>query len=490
MIKLPDLKKISEKNRERTAKRRAKKSAADGESAPAARRARKKRTAAPEARPPRKKSARPKKTITISLPNISRTLSPQGVLYCLFGAVLVVVAAIIIVTAIQNKPAPKPVKPPADETDYSDIKGPEITEEYTYRYDKFGTEAMVEYKDDIEVISFGAVIGYPHDAFASAERRQSFDETCLTPSEFTAILQSLYDKKYIVVSISDIWQEAEAADGSTYMERKPLKVPKGRKPIALVFKGENLSRELADYGFAQQFVQQANGEIWATANRGGHTAASSLINAVTLMDDFVKKHDDFCLNGAKGCIALTGNEGLFGYDTSTANKDNLSRRTAIVYARSIIKQLRKTGWYFGCYTYGGIDIQSSGYTDVISDLTNWVNEVGLLIGSTDIFIYPSEGSGSAAPLRDGDTFEYMQNLGFNIYVSEGTQSSYESLDGQPAVIYTSMNIDGHALRWARDNLMHLFDSAEVFDNVLRPDFLAGFNTKPEDGNNNNGGNSN
>jgi len=427
----------------------------------------------PTVPPTRRRKRRRNRAQSVSLPSLPTNLSPKGLLYSLFGIILLVVVAIGIVTMVQDMPK-KPTGGNDDKIDFGDIEGPKITKSYTYTYDKFGTEAMVEYDGEIEVLSFGPVVGYPHEAFSNAERSKEFDETSLTPAEFTAILQSLYDKKYIVVSMNDIWEEGELTDGTKHMQRKPLKVPKGRIPIVLVFKGENFTEELMDYGYAQKFVQQDNGEIWASAYRNGHLANSTLINAITLMDDFCKKNNNFCLGGAKGCIALTGVEGLFGYDSSTSNLDEKDRQTAIVYAKSIIRQLKKTGWYFGCYTYSGINIQSSDYTTVIGDLTNWVNEVGLLIGSTDILIYPTSYGTALPPLTDGDTFEYMQNLGFNIYISEGTDSSYRNLDFASCVLYTDMTVDGFSLRWSREQFMHLFDCAQILDTALRPALPAGY----------------
>ena len=45
------------------------------------------------------------------------------------------------------------------------------------------------------------------------------------------------------------------------------------------------------------------------------------LDAVTILDKFVREHPDFSPYGAKGCLSLTGYCGILGYRTMTEKED-------------------------------------------------------------------------------------------------------------------------------------------------------------------------
>ena len=52
----------------------------------------------------------------------------------------------------------------------------------------------------------------------------------VTADEYKKILQSVYDKGYILVNMGDVWSEVTGEDGVTRMERNTLMLPEGKKP--------------------------------------------------------------------------------------------------------------------------------------------------------------------------------------------------------------------------------------------------------------------
>ena len=95
----------------------------------------------------------------------------------------------------------------------------------------------------VEHIFFHPVIAYPqwafHDCPASQEQRYGLDDWMVTVDEYNKILQNLYDKDYIIVSMNDVWSEVDTPNGPR-MQRNTLMVPEGKKPLIIESKeGEN-----------------------------------------------------------------------------------------------------------------------------------------------------------------------------------------------------------------------------------------------------------
>ena len=85
----------------------------------------------------------------------------------------------------------------------------------------------------VEHLFFHPVIAYPqwafHDCGASQSERYGLDDWMVTADEYAKILQSVYEKGYILVAIEDVWSEVTDESG-THMVRNTLKLPEGKKP--------------------------------------------------------------------------------------------------------------------------------------------------------------------------------------------------------------------------------------------------------------------
>ena len=408
----------------------------------------------------------------IKLPKLKlpKGVSPRVVLYSLFALVIAVAAVIAFLSNPPKRAAEEPVSPdvPADE----EIEETEFVNDYVYEYYKFDPSILTEYKGDVKVISFHPVIAYPKLAFDGDSYSRQLDSWSLTAGEFEKILQSLYDKGYIIVKMTDVWSEYTAEDGSVHMQRSALRLPEGRKPVVLVFQDENFYEHLIQNGYTQKLILGTRGEVWSSAETPtGGTSISQAQDAITILDDFVKKNPDFSLGGAKGCIALTGYDGILGYRTQMGNEDSTARKKEIAAVKPVISQLKKTGWYFACHTYGHIDLYDTSYTDVVSDMTKWVSEVGSLVGETRILIAPQSEFAPGYNIPDnGETFDYLEDLGFRYYVSGGDEFSESVKANDSAVFITQVTVDGTALRYPTGGLSSLFDAGTVFDSDARSNY--------------------
>ena len=89
----------------------------------------------------------------------------------------------------------------------------------------------------VEHLFFHPVIAYPqwafHDCGASQSERYGLDDWMVTADEYAKILQSVYEKGYILVAIEDVWSEVTDESG-THMVRNTLKLPEGKKPLITV----------------------------------------------------------------------------------------------------------------------------------------------------------------------------------------------------------------------------------------------------------------
>ena len=88
----------------------------------------------------------------------------------------------------------------------------------------------------VEHLFFHPVIAYPEFAFSSAvpqDRQEGLDDWMVTVDEFNKILQSVYEKGYILVNMCDVWSEYTNENGEQRMQRNTLMLPEGKKPLIM-----------------------------------------------------------------------------------------------------------------------------------------------------------------------------------------------------------------------------------------------------------------
>ena len=142
--------------------------------------------------------------------------------------------------------------------------------------------------------------------------------TALTVDEYNKILQSVYDKGYVLVDIGDVWSETTGEDGQPKMVRNTLYLPEGKKPLILSYDDTNYYEYMLANGFTYKLVIGEDGKIasWGKDPQGNEVTSRDL-DAIPILDKFVEEHPDFSPFGAKGCLSLTGYQGILGYRTQT-----------------------------------------------------------------------------------------------------------------------------------------------------------------------------
>lgn len=339
----------------------------------------------------------------------------------------------------------------------------------------------------VEHIFFHPVIAYPqwafHDCPASQEQRYGLDDWMVTVDEYNKILQNLYDKDYIIVSMNDVWSEVDTPNGPR-MQRNTLMIPEGKKPLIISFDDTNYYDYMLEEGFTSKLVLADDGNIWAecTDPYTQETFLTRDLDAITILDKFVEEHPDFSLNGVKGCLSLTGYQGILGYrtqnDIDIAANDprrpafDVNRQAEIEAVKPIIQRLKETGWYFGSHTWGHIRLSTRSMEQIQRDTRRWAEEVGSLVGPTSILFYPH----GARPDGDhdqgetyGEQFKWLQSQGFRIFASVGTSSYSQVKSTISAVICDRLHPDGTTLRRSRSRYLQFYDAKEIIDLSVRPD---------------------
>ena len=343
----------------------------------------------------------------------------------------------------------------------------------------------------VEHLFFHPVIAYPDYAFSDAvpaDRQKGLDDWMVTVDEYKKILQSLYDKGYILVAMEDVWSEVSDG-GEARMVRNTLMLPQGKKPLILSFDDVNYYDYMLAEGFTSKLVLGADGQIWAQCT-DPHTKETFLtqdLDATPILDNFVLEHPDFSLNGAKAIFSLTGYQGILGYRTQN-DRDiptddprrpefEAFRQGEIDAVKPVIERLKETGWTFGSHTWGHINLGSEtrSLASVQTDTERWLEEVGSLVGPTNILFYPH----GARPDGDdwhktGPMFQYLQSMGFRVFASVGVNDfSYIKTDIS-AVICDRLHPDGTTLRWSRDRYLQFYDAQDIIDLAVRPDLGVGW----------------
>jgi len=356
------------------------------------------------------------------------------------------------------------VEPPAPVRQPYEIKDP--TEE---------REGYVPWTGVVEHLFFHPVIAYPELAFDGDTQANGLDDFMVTVDEYNKILQSVYDKGYVLVDINSVWREETGEDGAPKMARNTLYLPEGKKPLVLSYDDVNYYPYMLENGLTHKLVI---GEDLKLASWGldpeGNEVVSRDLDAVPILDKFVEEHPDFSPFGAKGCLSLTGYEGILGYRTQRDTKEwddakEENRQKEREAVKPIIEELKRTGWTFGSHTWGHIRLGSGNMTKIEADTGRWLDEVGSLVGETAILFYPhGERPDGNDWTTTGPAFRYLQGQGFRVFCSVGVESFSFIKKDICAVICDRLHPDGTTLRHSRDRYLQFYDAKDIIDLNVRP----------------------
>lgn len=337
--------------------------------------------------------------------------------------------------------------------------GDALLEAQLVRYQTRVSE-LVLYNGPVQHIFFHPLIVYPEEAFDDDRMARGLNEFMVTVREFDRILDSLYEKGFIMIDTHEIFEERTNGE-QTELVRKELWLPKNKRPLILSIDDLNFYPYMKENGMNHKLVLDKEGNVAAYLNSPeGKEITAYDTEIVTILDRFVAEHPDFSYKGAKGIIALTGFNGVLGYQTDAISSSAYAADKE--QALAVIGRLKETGWSFACHGYGHIDTAKRSLGDLIKDTEKWKAEVESLIGPTDIYIYPY---GSSVPTTD-PRFKYLQQSGFKVFCGVGPR---EYLRYYPdSIVMDRRHMDGIAFWHQPETLEDLFSVNEVIDPVRPP----------------------
>ena len=409
---------------------------------------------------------------------------------------LLALLLLLSLTACSSAPAPgsdgpsQPEPPAQAETPEADAPAEPEPEPYTILDPTVQPEGgvrdgvtYVPYDGVVEHLFFHPVVAYPELAFDGDSKSDGIDDWMVTAGEYLKILESVYEKGYVLVDIADCWSEQTDESGQTRMVKNTLYLPEGKKPLILSYDDVNYYEYMLANGFTYKLIIGEDGKLWSWGkDPQGKEVVSRDLDAVTILDKFVEEHPDFSPFGAKGCLSLTGYEGILGYRTQTDSKSwtaeqEANRQKEIEAVKPIVAELKRTGWTFGSHTWGHISLNTRTFDTVTADMQKWFAEVGSLVGETSVLFYPFGGRLDGDDVQQpGPAFRWMQEHGFRIFCSVGIDSWSKCKSDISAVICDRLHPDGTTLRSAkaRERYMKFYDAKDIIDLSVRPQREVGW----------------
>lgn len=333
---------------------------------------------------------------------------------------------------------------------------------------------MISWADpsQITTLSFHNLIADPARAFTNKAYGASYNKNFVTIGEFSSILQQLYDKGYILVSLSDFTTCETLDGGQTQCAAKELKLPVGKKPLVLVQTNANYYTYMVDgngdgepdkdgAGFASRMIVDASGNITCEMVDASGNTVTGAYDLVPILENFIASHPDFSYKGARAILAPSGYDGIFGYRTDAATKTEKGEdyfNQQVAGAKTLVAALTELGYEMACYTYGNVEYGTIGASEIQADLRSWTSEVTPVLGQTNILVYAKD---SELTEYSGSKFNVLQNAGFRYYLGFTTGTSGGTVNEdyilQKRLCVTGSNMAGTNIYGS------LFDAASVLD---------------------------
>lgn len=335
---------------------------------------------------------------------------------------------------------------------------------------------MVSWKaSDVLNLSFHILIADPERAFADPDYGSSYRRNFVTVSEFTAILQQLYENGYVLVSLDDFYhEEYNSSTGRYVFTESEIQLPAGKKPVMITETHANYYTYMTDSngdgkpdagadGFASRLCHDGTGFYNELVNADGSVSTGSY-DIVPLLEDFIAANPDFSYKGARAIIAFSGYDGVLGYRINSSKLGAAALQEDRDGAAAIIEALKAAGYDLACYTYGNYNYSAMTPTRVQEDIQQWLNEIAPWIGSIDILVFARDADIAGTESYSGNSkFNVLYNAGFKYFLGAGN-TAWNQVDDQ-YVRHNRLSVTGSNLLNNPELYAALFDAESVLDNA-------------------------
>lgn len=352
---------------------------------------------------------------------------------------------------------------------------PELVQAYqTYTNIKLN---MVDWNaSDVINLSFQLLIADPARAFPDDVYGSLYKRNFVTVSEFSAILQQLYDNGYVLVSMDDFYyEEFNTSNGRYVFKEKTVQLPAGKKPIMITETNVNYYNYMIDSngdgkpdagadGFAARLCHDENGFYNEIVNADGSVSTGSY-DLVPLLEDFIAENPDFSYRGARAIIAFSGYDGVLGYRINSTKLGAAALQTERDGAAAIIEALKNAGYDLACYTYDNLNYNTATPARVQQDIQKWLDEIAPWIGGLDMLVFARDTDIAGTESYSGNSkFNVLYNAGFKYFLGMMDTGAWNQVDEQ-YVRQNRMSVSGYYMLNHPQMYEGLFDVEAVKDSA-------------------------
>ncbi len=324
---------------------------------------------------------------------------------------------------------------------------------------------------DYEALGQGAVDG--------------FNAWMVTVDEFDAFTQRLYDAGYVYVRLRDLVVETTDADGNVHFApNTELKLPEGKKAIVLSVDDCSYYHSYESASFPEKLVLDDNGKVKCLyTDAAGNTSVGDY-DVVPRLNTFLEEHPDGAYHGARGIMAMTGYNGVFGYrtDTDYLLQQNLMEDQRawldahpdynydqdVADATVIANALKEEGWEFASHTWGHLSVTDKSVETLQADNEKWVATVEPIVGPVDTIIFAHGNDiGSWEGYEGNEKYAYFNSVGYHFYCNVDGSVPYWVQITDQYVRQGRIDVDGYRLYLAQNgedsSLSQLVDLSGIFN---------------------------
>lgn len=308
-------------------------------------------------------------------------------------------------------------------------------------------------------------------AFDGDKKALGYNQVMTTKNEFLKIIQSMYDRGYVLVRLRDMAYEATAEDGSATFTKGSILLPEGKKAFVMSQDDVCYYEYMEGDGFASRMIIGEDGKPTTEMKMEDGSISVGSYDLVPILEDFIQEHPDFSYKGARAIIAFTGYNGILGYRTADSYRSSPTYEQDRKDAAAVAQNLRDNGWELASHSWGHRDMGAISYDDFKTDTDKWEREVESLTGPTDIILFPygSDIGGWRPYNNENERFRYLKSVGFRYFCNVDSSKYWVQL-GEDHLRQGRRNLDGYRMYYdmietdpAKLKLDDLFDVKEVFD---------------------------
>ncbi len=340
--------------------------------------------------------------------------------------------------------------------------------------------ALVYHQDPtlIPNLSFHVLMADPVRSYADAKYGGQYNRNFVSTDEFAKILDQLYRNNYVLVDF-DSFVSSNSVDGNAAsLFATPILLPAGKKPVMITETMVNYYNYMTDSngdgmpdgggaGFASRLVVDDNGDIKAEYVDASNATLVGNYDLVPILEDFIAQHPDFSYRGARATLAISGEEGIFGYriqSETMAKKGQDYYNQQVVEATKVVEALKEKGYRLACYTFKDIAYHNISAAMILEDIQKWKAQIAPVVGELDTIVFAK-----ASDIGDytGGKFDVLYDNGFRFMI-KNAEAPYTEVNTS-FVRQSRLMVTGENMAWKGSMFTDngLFDPNTILDLALR-----------------------